>query len=99
MAAIPLDTPEVVPAVPEKTYDLLWLSQVVIMANDPNRTVRVQGKIDKGRILEDGKTWELKPGGSTDVVINDFFAEAEKDPELATIMGMILSQFKTRSGL
>jgi len=99
MAAIELNTPEITPATPEKVYNLLWLSQLNIMADNPNQKVAVSARLDKGRILEDGVTWELKKDGSSYVNIDDFFAEAEANPALLQIMGGILTELKTRAAL
>ena len=99
MAAIELITPVVIPATPEKLYNLLWLANMNIMASNPNGAVSVYARIEKGRLLEDGVTWELAKDSGTDVIIENFFAEAESNPALLQLMGGILTELKTRAGL
>lgn len=95
--AILLDKPDIVPAAAEKVYDEVWLSFLQVNASDPNAPTIVNAVLSKGRTLEDGSK-ELKPNSSVNVRF-DFFKEVESDPELLTIMGMIITKLKKKAGV
>jgi hypothetical protein len=103
--SISLTTPAVLPATEEKTYDIVWLSNLHVMAGDPNRPVRVMARLEKARNVtvgegENARTrTELMPGGTVNVGIDDFFAAAAQDPSLLQLMGTIITILKTRANL
>ena len=95
--AISLKSPVIVPAIDTKTFDEIWMKNLTIHANNPNKPVMVMATFDRGRTLQDGSK-ELQ-GENVRVHIEDFFAEAEKDPSLLVLMGEIITRLQGYANL
>lgn len=86
-------TPEVViPAVPQRQYDRYWITRLRILSPDPNAPTTALVILTKGCKNADG-TWELSPNPEDvkTVEIDDVFAMAASNPDLAQVMGGLLA--------
>lgn len=93
---ITLETPVVVPATTEKTYNEVWLSFLQVNGGNPNAPIQLIAQIDPARTLENGQK-ELMPDGKQTVIINDLYGEAT-EAELQLVAGVVLA-VKARAGL
>jgi hypothetical protein len=94
---VKLSKNKVVPATAEKVFDEMWLTHFNVSASNPNAPIRLMAIVDKARILQDG-TIELA-GEPEHIMMEDFFAEAEKDASLLALMGEILNKVKSHGKL
>ena len=97
---IPATEPDVKPgkqeriiaAEPEMVYDKWWLINLEVIADKPNEPVSVKVILRKAAKLEDG-SWRLSPkSGNKEFIIEDVFAKAETNPDLAQVLGGLLLQ-------
>lgn len=96
MPAITLETPVTTPAVESATYDEVWLGDLHVMANDPNRPVGMRATLYPARTLESGEK-ELNRDAAVVVKVDDFFQEADQS-ELELMYALILA-IKARAGV
>lgn len=96
MPAITLDNPVVTPATDAVTYDEVWLSDLHVMAPNPNGAVGLRATIFPARTLESGEK-ELNKEAATVVKVDDFFADAGES-ELELMYALILA-IKARAGV
>lgn len=83
--------PEVVPAIAEKVYDKMWLINFNVMAISPTSPVKATASFVPCRDLSDG-TKELKPDGQRyNIEINDLFAEALTNEDVAEVLQKLLT--------
>jgi hypothetical protein len=94
--AIELSNPIVIPetVIEEKTFNEIWLSKFIILANNPNERVSVMAEINRARTLPNGQK-EFLPEGKIDYRCDDFFTATQQDPELLQIMGALINKLKT----
>jgi len=98
-------TPNVVPASNEVVYDKYWMSNMMIMAQEPTKNVRLIATFKPARdvtVEVDGKTVEYKElmpnGKEKQLVIKDLFGDAAKDPTgLGATLNSVLTILKDRA--
>jgi hypothetical protein len=74
--------------IPAKTYDRYWLASCVIQAFDLNKQPKAEIELVKYRQTESGG--EAAPEPSVIIKVEDLFDKAAADPDLATVMGLLL---------
>lgn len=76
----------------EKTYDRWWIKRMIIQAQDPNVDATAILVMAKGLKNADG-SWELSPKDedTKQFAIEGLFAKAATDPDLAQVLGGLLS--------
>lgn len=89
---INLTTPTVVPSI---TYNEVWLSNLQVMAGNPNKPVRVVAQIHEAATVDGKKV--LRPDSVKTVDLKDFFAAAT--PAELQIMGGLIMAIQARAGL
>lgn len=81
--------PTIIPAQDEKVFDKFWMSMLKIDAPKPWQSVRVFAELRKCRLI--GQGMDMSPVDQpVHLIIDDLFAEMENDPEIATLMGLLL---------
>lgn len=87
---VPSKTPTVLPAVKERTYDRFWIRRIIIDAENPSDPVVAIAKLHKGRMIDD--VTELSPVDEPVYLrIDNVFATASEDADLATAMGALIA--------
>jgi hypothetical protein len=88
---IPGISEQVIPAIPTKLFDRWWISRLRVLAPDANAAVSVQAVMTRGCKLQDG-SWELSTNSEDQktFVIEDVFAKAATDADLANVLGGLL---------
>ena len=89
MAELPiLDAvnPEVIPA---KTYDRVWIEEVVIRGPDPNLDISGEVKLRKYGMF-DGVA-EFEPGNGQRIRVNNMLEKSESSPSLQAAMAGIIA--------
>jgi hypothetical protein len=98
-------TPYVKPATEEVVYDKYWMSEMNVRANDPTKPIQLRAKFVPARDMSyeanvNGEITtvsykELMPNApSVELKINDVFAAAAEDPELALTMDSVFKILK-----
>ncbi len=78
------------PAVPEKVYDEYWLADMRVRAMIPDQPVRINATLLPSFVDTEGNR-EVNQANAKHVVIEDAFALAEQDADMAFLMGTLLS--------
>tara|TARA_B100001094_G_scaffold220255_1_gene214295 strand:+ start:543 stop:863 length:321 start_codon:yes stop_codon:yes gene_type:complete len=88
MAELPIlnaVTPETIPA---KTYDRVWIEEVIIRGPDPNMDISGQVKLRKYGMF-DGVA-EFEPGNGQWIRVNNMLEKSESSPSLqAAMVGIV----------
>ncbi len=79
-------TPEVIPA---KTYDRVWVEEIVIRAPDPNGEVIGEVKLHKYGMFEEKA--ELDPKGGSWIRVDNMLAKSNEDTDLQAAMASIMT--------
>lgn len=77
--------PEVIPA---KTYDRVWIEEVVIRAPDPNGDILGEVKLRKYGMFDD--VAEFEPGNGQWVRVENMLEKSETDTNLQTAMTSLI---------
>ena len=83
--------PTIIPAQDEKVFDKFWLSILRVDAPKPWEAVKVFAELRKCRSVGQGMDMS-HVDKSVHFFIDDLFAEMANDPEIATIMGLLLAK-------
>lgn len=75
--------------IPSKTYDRVWVEEIVIRAPDPNADVTGEVKLHKYGMF-DGVA-EFEPGNGQWIRVENMLAKANEDPDLQTAMTALLA--------
>ena len=87
--------PSTTPAESEKVYDKYWMVRFEVHGTDPTEPMKMRAHFLPCRDVVDGETSykELQPNGErVSIAIDDLFAEAATDPEIASLINGILSK-------
>ena len=95
MSAITLNTPVVVPATEEKTFDEVWLATFSVDARNPNGKTSLSATMFPARTV-DGKK-ELAYTGRKEINVPDLWAVATQ--EEMVLMYNLVTAIKLRAGL
>jgi hypothetical protein len=74
--------------VPAKTYDSIWVEEVVISAPDINAPVNARVRLRRFGIVDGVAELESAPGQWVEV--SDVLTGAAADPELAAVVGSLM---------
>ena len=75
--------------IPAKTYDRVWVEEIVIRAPDPNGDVNGEVKLHKYGIFD--SIAELEPGNGQWVRVDNMLAKAAEDTDLQTAISALLA--------
>ena len=75
--------------IPAKTYDRVWIEEIVIRAPDPNGDANGEVKLHKYGIF-DGVA-ELDPNGGRWIRVDNMLSKANDDSDLQTAITALLS--------
>jgi hypothetical protein len=75
--------------IPAKTYDRVWVEEIVIRAPDPNGDVVGEVKLRKYGMF-DGVA-ELEPGNGQWIRVENMLAKSAEDSDLQTAMNALLA--------
>lgn len=85
---ITVTNPVVIPATPERIYNVFWLSSLVVQAQNPNAPIRVNAVVEKVAAGPDN-TFVTAPVGAAltkgSININDLYAFAATDADLVSL--------------
>ena len=89
MADLPIldaANPEIIP---EKTYDRVWVEELVIRGPDPNGDITGEVKLRKYGMFND--VAEFEPGNGKWITVNNMLEKADSSPSLAAAMSGIIA--------
>jgi hypothetical protein len=89
MADLPILNAVEPTVIPAKTYDRVWVEEVVIRAPDPNGDVVGEVKLHKYGMF-DGVA-ELEPGNGQWIRVENMLAKSAEDADLQTAMSALLA--------
>lgn len=75
--------------IPAKTYDRIWVEEIVIRAPDPNGDVVGEVKLHKYGMFNG--IAELEPGNGQWIRVNNMLAKSIADTDLQTAMAALLA--------
>lgn len=75
--------------IPAKTYDRVWIEEIVIRAPDPNADATGEVKLHKYGMF-DGVA-ELEPGNGQWIRIDDMLSKADTDTHLQTAINALIT--------
>lgn len=75
--------------IPAKTYDRVWVEEIIIRAPDPNTDIVGEVKLHKYGIF-DGVA-ELEPGNGQWIRVENMLIKANEDSDLQTAMTSLLA--------
>ncbi len=78
--------PEVIPA---KTYDRVWIEEVIIRGQDPNLDISGEVKLRKYGMFNG--VAEFEPGNGQWIRVSNMLEKSEKSPSLAAAMSGIIA--------
>jgi hypothetical protein len=74
--------------IPAKTYDRVWIEEIVIRAPDPNGDVTGEVKLHKYGMFDD--VAELEPGNGQWVRVENMLEKSDTDANLQTAMNALI---------
>jgi hypothetical protein len=89
MANLPIFNAVDPAVIPAKTYDRVWIEEIVIRAPDPNGDVTGEVKLRKYGMV-DGAA-ELEPGNGQWIRVENMLAKSTEDTDLQTAMSALLA--------
>jgi hypothetical protein len=87
---VPLDTPVVIPPVPEKVYDAVWVRELLIRTLDPTAQVPGGTCIIKIEPMS-STTFEVLPDAAFEISTEELMLAAATVPEVAAAIDAILA--------
>lgn len=75
--------------IPAKTYDRVWVEEIIIRAPDPNGDVNGEVKLHKYGIVDD--VAEFDPNGGQWVRVDNMLAKSTEDTDLQNAISSLLN--------
>lgn len=75
--------------IPAKTYDRVWVEEIIIRAPDPNGDVNGEVKLHKYGIFDN--VAELDPNGGQWIRVDDMLSKSTEDSDLQAAIAALLS--------
>lgn len=89
MAELPILNAVEPTVVPAKTYDRIWIEEIVIRAPDPNGDINGEVKLHKYGLF-DGVA-ELDPNGGTWLRVDNMLAKSAEDTDLQNAINSLIT--------